>query len=108
MISENEKTIGGALGKKTGVKYRTYTRLKEYCEKFANTLFVNNELEKAIDDILKYPLKEFARETINRQMKAGITEAQLANLVISLREENKLVIINTEEETDNKNSKMSK
>jgi len=97
-IREEEKNTGGALGKKTGVKYRVYMRLDRYCKEYENTLFVNEQLKKAVDDIYKYPLKEFARETMNRQLKAGINDEQLAALVISLREEDKFAIINEDEQ----------
>jgi superfamily II DNA or RNA helicase len=97
-IREEEKNTGGSLGKKTGVKYRVYMRLDRYCKEYEGTLFVNEQLKKAVDDIYKYPLKEFARETLNRQLKAGISDDQLANLVISLREEDKLAIVNEDEQ----------
>lgn len=96
-IREEEKTAGGALGKKTGVKYRVYMRLDRYIKEFDNTLFINEALKKAADDIYKYPLKEFARDTLNRQMKAGIDDSELSALVISLREENKLCHIADDE-----------
>ncbi len=96
-IREDEVNTGGALGKKTGVKYRVYMRLDRFCKEYENTLFVTDQLKKAIDDIYKYPLKEFARETINRQLKSGISDEQLAALVVSLREEDKLAIINDDE-----------
>ena len=44
-------------------------------------------------------MKEFAKETINRQLKAGISDNELASLVISLREEDKLCIIDPEEQS---------
>jgi superfamily II DNA or RNA helicase len=97
-IREEEKNTGGSLGKKTGVKYRVYMRLDRYCKDFENTLFVNDQLKKAVDDIYKYPLKEFARETLNRQLKSGISDEQLASLVVSLREEDKLAINNEDEQ----------
>jgi hypothetical protein len=97
-IKEDEKNTGGTLGKKTGVKYRSYMRLDRYCKEYQNSLFVTEELKKAVDDIYKYPLKEFARETLNRQLKAGISDDQLATLVISLREEDKLCIVNEDEQ----------
>lgn len=96
-IREDEKNTGGSLGKKTGVKYRVYMRLDRYCKEFENTLWVNDQLKKAVDDIYKYPLKEFARETLNRQLKAGIADETLASLVVSLREEDKLAIVNEDE-----------
>lgn len=97
-IKDEEKNTGGSLGKKTGVKYRTYMRLDRYCKEFENTLFITDQLKKAVDDVYKYPLKEFARETLNRQMKAGIGDDQLAALVVSLREEDKLAIVNEDEQ----------
>ena len=96
-IRDEEKNTGGSLGKKTGVKYRVYMRLDRYCKEYDNTLFVNDQLKKAVDDIYKYPLKEFARETLNRQLKSGISDEQLASLVVSLREEDKLAINNEDE-----------
>jgi SNF2 family DNA or RNA helicase len=97
-IKEDEKNTGGTLGKKSGVKYRSYMRLDRYCKEYQNSLFVTEELKKAVDDIYKYPLKEFARETLNRQLKAGISDDQLASLVISLREEDKFCIVNEDEQ----------
>jgi superfamily II DNA or RNA helicase len=97
-IREEEKNTGGTLGKKAGVKYRVFMRLDRYVKEYENTLFVNEALKKAIDDIYKHPLKEFARDTINRQLKAGISDDQLASLVISLREEDKLCHINDDEQ----------
>jgi len=99
-IREDEKNTGGSLGKKTGAKYRVYMRLDRYCKEYENTLFVNDALKKAIDDIYKYPFKEFARETLNRQLKAGISDEDLAGLVVSLREEDKLCIVNQDEMPD--------
>lgn len=97
-IREDEKNTGGSLGKKTGVKYRVYMRLDTFCKENDGTLFVNELLKKAVDDIYKYPLKEFAKETLSRQLKSGITDEDLASLVTSLREEDKLVIVNEEEQ----------
>jgi superfamily II DNA/RNA helicase len=99
-IHEDEKNTGGSLGKKSGVKYRVYMRLDRYCKDYEGTLFVNEPLKKAVDDIFKYPLKEFARETLSRQLKAGISDEQLAQLAISLREEEKLVITNEDEQNN--------
>lgn len=96
-IRDEEKNIGGSLGKKAGVKYRTYTRLKNYCDENEGTLFVSDALKRAVDDIYKYPMREFAKDTINRQLKAGISDDELASLVISLREEDKLAIVDEDE-----------
>lgn len=100
LIKEDEKNTGGSLGKKTGAKYRVYMRLDRYVKEYENTLFVTEALKKAIDDIYKYPFKEFARETLNRNLKAGISDGDLAALVVSLREEDKLCIVNQDEMPD--------
>ena len=96
-IKDVESEIGGQLGKKTNARYRTYMRLTRYYEENRDTLFVTDELKRAIDDIYKYPLKEYARESLNRQLKAGVNDEDLANLVVSLREEEKLCIISEDE-----------
>jgi superfamily II DNA or RNA helicase len=96
-IREEEKNSGTSLGKKTGVKYRVYMRLDRYCKENEDTLFVTEELKKAVNDIYKFPMKEFARDTLNRQLKAGISDEILAGLVVSLREDDKLVIVNEDE-----------
>lgn len=96
-IREDEKITGGSLGRKTGIKYRAFMRLERYINEFEGSLFVTEQLKRAINDIYKYPLREFAKETISRQLKAGIDDEQLANLVVSLREEDKLSIISEEE-----------
>ena len=60
-------------------------------------MFSTDELNRAIQDIYDFPLREFGRETINRQLKSGINDEELANLIISLREDNKLSIISEDE-----------
>jgi len=98
-IIQVESAIGGQLGKKSSARYRTYMRLNRHYEEYKVTLFVNEALKRAIDDIYKFPLKEFARETLNRQLKAGISDEDLANLVVSLRDEDKLCNTKEDEKT---------
>lgn len=99
-IRREEVTAGSSLGKKTGVKYRVYMSLDRYLKENEGTLFVTEEMKKAVDDIYKYPLKEFARDTLNRQLKAGISDEGLANLVVSLRDDDKLCIADGEEQVN--------
>jgi superfamily II DNA or RNA helicase len=99
-ITREEVSAGSSLGKKTGVKYRVYMRLDRYLKENEGTLFVTEEMKKAVDDIFKYPLKEFARDTLNRQLKAGISDIGLANLVVSLRDDGNLCITDNEEQVN--------
>lgn len=98
-IKTAEDKIGGQLGKKSGARYRVYTRLKQYSQSYDNTLFVTDALKRAIDDIYNYNLREFARETINRMLKTGVNDEDLAATVVSLREDNKLSIVHEDEQT---------
>ncbi|MBW2089990.1 MAG: NgoFVII family restriction endonuclease, partial [Deltaproteobacteria bacterium] len=86
-IKDIESTIGGQLGKKSGARYRVYMRLDRYVKEFEDTLFVSEALKRAIEDIYKYPLKEYAKDALNRQLKSGISDFDLVGLVTSLREE---------------------
>ncbi len=96
-IKETEDKIGGQLGRKTGARYKAYTGLDAFAKNNPNSLWLTDELKKAIQDILDYPLREYARETINRQLKTGISIENLAALVVSLREDDKLSLISGKE-----------
>ena len=96
-IKDTESKVGGQLGKKTGARYRAYNRLYNHAQRIEGTLFITEELKRAIQDIYDYPLREFARETINRQLKSGVADEELATLVVSLREDGKLSLISEEE-----------
>jgi superfamily II DNA or RNA helicase len=95
--SQHDSMTATSLGKKSGAKYRAYMRLDRYCKENEGTLFVSEELKRAVDDILNHTLTEFARETLNRQMKAGINDQELAQLVVSLRDDDRLVISSDED-----------
>jgi hypothetical protein len=92
VIREEETKSGGSLGKRSGIKYQVYMRLERYCKEYEGTLIISDSLKKAIDDIYKNPLTESAKDTLSRQLKAGAGDEEIADLVISLREEDKLVI----------------
>ena len=86
-----EKTAGGNLGRPSGPRARAYERLKRLAEERKRTLFPDSELELAVDDIYRRPLKEGAYDTLRRQLKSGVRDDDLAELVKLLREEGNLV-----------------
>ncbi len=96
-----ETDLGGQLGKQSSVRYRVYQRLNRLYMENQNTLFANDTLKHAIDDIYNYSLKEFAREALGRELKSGINDDELANMVISLKEDDKLCHV-TEEDNRNR------
>ena len=89
-IVREEKRIGGQLGRPSGARFRTYTRLKQYTEAIKGQLFDVDPLHKAIDDIYHYPLRQSAVDTLNRQLRSGVDDTQLADIVMALREEDRL------------------
>ncbi len=99
LIGEEEQQIGGQLGRPSGARFRVYERLKAYAERMRGTLFVTEALNRAIQDIHRYPLRESAKDILNRQLRIGIDDEQLAELVKALREEDKLCVEATDETT---------
>lgn len=96
-LIQEEKTVGGQLGRPRGARFRTYERLKRYAEEIKGTLFESQELLRAIDEIYRYPLRQAAIDTLNRQLKSGVSDDSLAKLVIALREEDRLCAVHEDE-----------
>lgn len=97
MVSE-ERTVGGALGRPSGARFRTYERLKQFSEDNRGTLFDTAELNRALDEMFRYPLRQSATDTLNRQLRSGIDNGRLAELVLSLRDEDRLCVVQEEAE----------
>ncbi|HEX6479057.1 MAG TPA: helicase-related protein [Ktedonobacteraceae bacterium] len=101
IIEEETRNTGGQLGAASGARRRTYERLKLYIDKTRDTLFPPpQELFSAVDEIYRYPLQEMARDTLNRQLRSGIDDEQLVNLVINLRADNHLCQVHEQEEPE--------
>lgn len=98
-VAAEEKQVGGQLGRPSGARFRSYERLKRHAEKVKGSLFDLPELGKAIEEIYRFPLRQSATDTLNRQMKAGISDEKLAELVLALREDDRLCLIQDEEQT---------
>lgn len=97
LIAAEEKHVGGQLGRPSGARFRTYERLKNYAERVKGTLFATESLLKAVEDIYKHPLRQAATDLLNRQLRTGISDEELAKLVMALRDDDRLSVI--EEET---------
>jgi superfamily II DNA or RNA helicase len=85
-----DKSVGGGLGRPSNPRRRAYERLKHYSEQQMNTLFRDEELERALDDIYQRPLLETAADLLNRLMRSGVNDEELGDAVKSLREEGRL------------------
>jgi hypothetical protein len=83
-------------GRPSGARFKTYERLRDYSTAVRGTLFDSPELLRAIEEIYRFPLCDSARDTLNRQLKAGIAAPDLAQLVLALRHEGRLCQIQDE------------
>ena len=86
------------MGRPSGARFRTYERLKRYAEEVKGQLFDTNSLHRAIEEIYRHPLRESAKDTLNRQLRSGISDDVLAGLVIALRDEGRLCLVQEEED----------
>jgi len=96
LIVAEEKAVGGQLGRPSGARFKTYERLKGYAESVKGSLFDTPELTKAIDEIYRYPLRQSAIDTLNRQLRSGISSDKLAELVLSLHGDDRLCVVSEE------------
>lgn len=98
LIIREEKNVGGGLGRPSGARFRIYNRLKSYADSVRGTLFESEALLKTIDEIYRYPLRQAAADVLNRQMRSGATDESLVQLVIALRDEDRLCVIHEDEQ----------
>ena len=91
-LANESRRIGGQLGPRRGARYRVYTRLKEHLADIQGTFFAE-PLDRALNDIYRYPLRQTATDSLNRQLQSGVEDDALAELVMLLRDENMLCII---------------
>lgn len=92
--AEQEKSVGGQLGRPSGARFKTYSRLKSYADSLKGTLFETQpkfqELLRALEDIHRYVLTPSANNSLNRQLRSAISDPDLVDLVLALREDGRL------------------
>ena len=97
LITREEENVGGGLGGPSGARFRIYNRLKSCADSVQGTLFESEALLKAIDEIYRYPLRQATADVLNRQMRSGATDESLVQLVIALRDEDRLCVVHEDE-----------
>lgn len=95
-IAREEKQPGGQLGRPSGARFRVYERLKKHAQNLKDTLFNTDDLKKTIDDVYRYPLQSAAIDALTRQLRSGVSDEDLARLVLSLWEDKRLCIMHKE------------
>jgi superfamily II DNA or RNA helicase len=96
-ISAEEKSVGGQLGRPSGARFRAYERLKRHAEQVRGTLFDSAQLARTIEEIYRFPLRQSATDSLNRQLRAGISDEKLAELCMALRDEDRLCIVHDDD-----------
>ena len=106
-LMQEERTTHGALGRPSGARFKTYDRLKTWLLRQGDqrTLFITDALvrsvERSMAEIHDYTLRQTTTDILNRQLKSGINDAKLIDLILALREEDRLVIKNEKEKAQN-------
>ena len=92
-----ESHIGGALGGRNSIRNRVYERMKYHLDRQRGTLLESTpetrELKNALDQIYRWPLKETARNRLGRQLRAGLSDDNLAQMLLSLSRSGKLCAV---------------
>ena len=106
-LMQEERTTHGALGRPSGARFKTYDRLKRWVAEQGNarSLFVTEhfvrDVEKAMGDIYEFPLFQSTIDALNRQLKTGISDTKLAEMVIAFREDGRLCMKQDKGDTQN-------
>ena len=93
-----DSQVGGELGRPSGARFRVYERLKSHAAKMGD-LLADSGLPQAVADVYRYPLRQSAVDIFNRQLPS-ISDADLADLVCSLRDDDRLCIVSEDGPTE--------
>ncbi|MDI6753321.1 MAG: helicase-related protein [Thermodesulfobacteriota bacterium] len=91
-VLKEEKSVGGQLGRPSGARFRTYERLKQYAEEVKNTLFDRPELHRAVEEIYRFPLREAAKDALNRLLRSHASNEAFVQKVLALRDADALTV----------------
>ena len=103
IILDQEKSVGGQLGNRRSAKRRTYERLDSHIQMMEREqpLFTSQpeweSLKKAFEELYQYPLRQSAIAKLNKELRAGISDEDLARLVVFLRDNDAFCIVEPDE-----------
>jgi Helicase conserved C-terminal domain/PLD-like domain len=98
-IRESGRWTGGRLGRPSGARFKTYERLKALLEASGRTHPLFEVLSSALHAIHERPLREGAKDILNRQLRLNVPDAVLVPLVASLHQEGRLCIEATRDDS---------
>ena len=94
VFEERRDIQAGQLGSRRGARYRAYERLQDFLRHRADDLFLTDAVRAAIQAIYDHPLTTEAVDKLNRQLRTGISDDDLAALVTTLHRDDRLVVAN--------------
>jgi hypothetical protein len=101
LAMQEQRAAGIQLGRASGARFKVYERMKSHLLSFRGTLFAdhpdNRTLARALEQMGHHRLRESAKDKLNRQLRSGIINDQLARVVTMLYEEDKLCVVHDEE-----------
>lgn len=94
-MATESQSAQGKLGRPSGARYKAFYRLSQHIRYLEKTepLFVSDNLKQAAQDIYDYPLRATAADTIQRQLRSGINDEDFVKVILLLRSEDRLVIV---------------
>jgi hypothetical protein len=103
IAAEEQTAFGGQLGSLRSIRRKLWDRLNRYREQLQArpTLFggqAMQHLDSVLDLIWRYPLKRAAQDAISRQMRLGITDEGLLDLVVQRALDENLCEVTDDEE----------
>ncbi len=101
-IVTEDRSTSGQLGRPSSARYRAYERMKGYVTEQKKQLLPEfeaiDELDRAVDRIYNFPLIRSAADAINRQIRSGVNDRDLADLILSLYKDERLCLVTEEDE----------
>jgi len=94
VFEERRDIQAGQLGSRRGARYRAYERLQDFLRHREGDLFLTDAVRAAIQAIYDHPLTTEAVDKLNRQIRSGISDDDLAALVTTLHRDDRLVVAN--------------
>jgi hypothetical protein len=99
IIHKEQTMLGGQLGTLRSLRRKLYERLRRYREQFEkkplNSSIASQleALERVMDLIYRYPLKAAAEEAIRRQLKLGIDDKSLLQMLTDYADSDRLCAV---------------
>lgn len=97
-VLEEERSSGGNLGARSSVKFKLFYRLRDYLNRHKTPMFPLSELEAVLEDLLRFPLLERAKEQLGQHLRQDISDANLVEIAVNLRENGSLCEVDGENE----------